>query len=67
VVVDVERCCGSGQCTLRVPEVFDQRDEDGLVALVEEFPAEELLPELYEAEDRCPSQAIEILRQDLTK
>ncbi|MDX2860790.1 ferredoxin, partial [Streptomyces scabiei] len=34
VRVDETRCCGAGSCVLIAPEVFDQRDEDGIVALL---------------------------------
>ena len=31
ITVDEEKCCAAGQCVLIAPEVFDQRDEDGIV------------------------------------
>jgi ferredoxin len=61
VVADRRRCAGSGQCALRLPAVFDQRDTDGRVALIEEYPDEALLPALHQAADRCPSRAIKIV------
>jgi ferredoxin len=61
VVADRRRCVGSGQCALRLPAVFDQRDSDGRVTLIEEFPDEALLPALYQAADRCPSRTITIV------
>ena len=39
VVLDQDKCIGSGQCVLSAPEVFDQRDEDGIAVLLEEEPA----------------------------
>ncbi|MDX3566844.1 ferredoxin, partial [Streptomyces scabiei] len=39
VRVDETRCCGAGSCVLIAPEVFDQRDEDGIVALLTPTPA----------------------------
>jgi ferredoxin len=41
--------------------VFDQRDTEGRVALIEEYPDEALLPALHQAADRCPSRAIKIV------
>lgn len=38
ITVDEEKCCGAGQCVLIAPEVFDQRDEDGIVALLDATP-----------------------------
>jgi ferredoxin len=31
VSVDRGRCCGSGNCVMTAPEVFDQDDAEGLV------------------------------------
>lgn len=30
ITADHEKCCASGQCVMPAPEVFDQREEDGL-------------------------------------
>jgi ferredoxin len=43
VEVDVRKCVASGQCALIAPEVFDQRDDAGVVVLLDEQPAPELL------------------------
>ncbi|MBK0866829.1 (4Fe-4S)-binding protein [Saccharopolyspora sp. HNM0986] len=32
VTADERKCCGSGQCVLLAPEVFDQRDDVTLLA-----------------------------------
>lgn len=60
VSVDTELCCGSGQCVLAVPEVFDQRDEDGIVRLLQEHPAGELHEEVRTAAAVCPAGAIAV-------
>ncbi|WP_328878076.1 ferredoxin [Streptomyces sp. NBC_00299] len=60
VNVDQGRCCGAGQCVLIAPEVFDQRDEDGIVTLVEPSPAEGLQAAAREAAAVCPASAITI-------
>ncbi len=39
VTVDQDKCVSSGQCVLNASEVFDQRDEDGVVVLLEPEPA----------------------------
>ena len=36
VTVDEDKCCGAGTCVLLAPDVFDQRDEDGIVVLLDE-------------------------------
>jgi ferredoxin len=54
IEVDQDRCCGAGQCVLVAPEVFDQRDEDGLVVLRTGRPAQQWHDAVREAEERCP-------------
>ena len=39
VEVHADRCIGSGVCVLIAPDVFDQRDDDGVVVLLDEHPA----------------------------
>ncbi|MET9266931.1 ferredoxin [Amycolatopsis sp. NPDC004079] len=60
VVVDQSRCVGAGQCVLVAPEVFDQRDEDGIVVLLQENPTEDLHAQAKEAAQLCPALAIEV-------
>lgn len=60
VSVDTTRCCGTGQCVLTVPEVFDQRDEDGLVLLLNPSPPAELDEAVGEAAADCPTAAIRV-------
>lgn len=60
VEVDQDRCCGSGMCVLNAPGVFDQRDEDGIVVLLDGRPPEGVWREVRDAESGCPSQAIEV-------
>ena len=60
VMVDQDRCCGSGQCVLAVEEVFDQRDEDGIVMLLEPEPAPPLHERVREAAIICPAAAITV-------
>ncbi|MFI7440652.1 ferredoxin [Nonomuraea indica] len=58
VTVDEEKCCGAGQCVLLAPEVFDQRDDDGVVVLLSPEPAEEHHAAVREAAAVCPAAAI---------
>lgn len=58
VTVDEEVCCGSGNCVLTAPEVFDQRDTDGIVRLRQEHPEPQLRDRVREAAWMCPAQAI---------
>ena len=60
VTVDEDKCCGAGQCALLVPEVFDQRDEDGIVVLRNADPTADLAADIREAAAVCPAQAITV-------
>ncbi|HEX5495750.1 MAG TPA: ferredoxin [Mycobacteriales bacterium] len=64
VSVDQERCCGSGNCVLTVPEVFDQRDSDGIVLLRQPHPDPELRDRVRDAAWTCPSEAIQFEDED---
>ncbi|MBD3003780.1 ferredoxin [Streptomyces sp. 5-10] len=58
VHVDETKCCGAGQCVLIAPEVFDQRDEDGIVVLLTPEPTEDQRSGAWEAAAVCPAAAI---------
>lgn len=60
VSADQDKCIGSGQCVLLAPEVFDQRDEDGIVVLLNANPPAELDDDVAEAAQICPSMAIAV-------
>ncbi|WP_055712288.1 ferredoxin [Streptomyces torulosus] len=60
VEVDVPKCVASGQCVLLAPDVFDQRDEDGLVVLVNENPPAEVHDAVRESATVCPASAIRL-------
>ena len=60
VIVDKERCIGAGQCVLLAPDVFDQRDDDGVVVLLQEYPPVELHEDVRAAARICPALAIEL-------
>ncbi|HEV7931947.1 MAG TPA: ferredoxin [Actinomadura sp.] len=58
ITVDEEKCCGAGQCVLVAPEVFDQRDEDGVVVLLDATPPSSAYDAVREAAAVCPAAAI---------
>ncbi|KHO19410.1 ferredoxin [Mycolicibacterium setense] len=60
VTVDQDKCVSSGQCVLNASEVFDQRDEDGVVVLLEPTPAPDQTDNARRAAAACPALAIEI-------
>ncbi|MFJ2646429.1 ferredoxin [Streptomyces sp. NPDC087420] len=60
VVLDQDKCVGSGQCVLAAPEVFDQRDEDGIAVLLDPNPPADQHADTREAARVCPALAIEL-------
>ncbi|GAA0643502.1 ferredoxin [Kutzneria viridogrisea] len=60
VLIDQDKCVGAGQCVLAAPDVFDQRDEDGIVVLLQEYPPAELHEDVRQAARICPALAIEL-------
>ncbi|KWX57817.1 ferredoxin [Mycobacterium sp. NAZ190054] len=60
VTVDQDRCVSSGQCVLNAGEVFDQRDDDGVVELRRPEPGPEYAEETRKAAAACPALAIHI-------
>lgn len=61
VDIEPEKCVGAGQCVLLAPEVFDQRDEDGIVELLATVPAPEAREGVREAAAVCPAAAIHLV------
>jgi ferredoxin len=60
VSVDQDVCVGAGLCVLSSSEVFDQRDEDGVVKLLQTYPDEALYEKVLGASRKCPSKAIKV-------
>lgn len=58
IAIDEGKCCGAGQCVLAAPDVFDQRDEDGIVVLLDAEPGEDQHTAVREAAAVCPAMAI---------
>jgi ferredoxin len=60
VIIDEDKCVGSGQCVLAAGDVFDQRDEDGIVVLLDEHPSPDRLVDVRQAAAVCPALAITV-------
>ncbi|MGC4807571.1 ferredoxin [Micromonospora sp. DT233] len=60
ITIDEEKCCGAGQCVLVAPEVFDQRDSDGVVVLLDAAPPVEQTDNVRNAAAMCPAAAIDV-------
>lgn len=54
-----EKCCGSGQCVVNAPDLFDQK-EDGIVILLNAEPSADRYDSARLAAGICPALAIEI-------
>jgi ferredoxin len=63
VELDEPKCVAAGQCVMTAPEVFDQRDEDGVAVVLEPHPAEDLHDAVREAAAVCPAAAIRVVEQ----
>jgi ferredoxin len=60
VTVDQVKCVAAGHCVMHAADVFDQRDDDGIVVLLDENPPEELAEDVRQAAAVCPAMAIHI-------
>ncbi|MBF9071575.1 ferredoxin [Streptacidiphilus fuscans] len=60
VHIDEHKCVASGQCVLVAPDVFDQRDEDGIAFLLDASPSPGKRDEVREAVTVCPAAAIRL-------
>ena len=60
IVVDLDACAAHGDCVVEAPEIFDLGDDDDVVRVLIEEPAEELRGKAQAAADACPMVAIRI-------
>lgn len=60
VTVDQDRCVSSGMCVMNASDVFDQRDDDGVVQLLTDSPGADRTLDTRNAAAACPAMAIHI-------
>ncbi|PVE14122.1 ferredoxin [Streptomyces scopuliridis] len=60
VFADQDKCVASGQCVLAAADVFDQREEDGIVVLLNDNPPVGLADDVRQAAALCPAVAIRV-------
>jgi ferredoxin len=60
VIVDQRNRVAAGQCVLAAGAVFDQREEDGTVLLLDASPPPELHDAVRRAAALCPARAITV-------
>jgi ferredoxin len=60
IIIDQDKCVAAGQCVMAAAEVFDQRDEDGIVVLLNDNPPAAQADDVRDAASVCPALAITI-------
>ncbi|MDX3111471.1 ferredoxin [Nonomuraea angiospora] len=60
IIIDQDKCVASGQCVMAADDVFDQRDEDGIVVLLNDDPPPGRLADVRQAALVCPALAITV-------
>ena len=60
IIASTDKCIASGSCALTCPEVFGQRDEDGVVTLLEKHPPLALLKRVRQAIELCPASVFRL-------
>jgi ferredoxin len=63
VEFDEPKCVAAGQCAMVAPDVFDQRDDDGVAILLDAEPGPEHHDEVREAAAVCPAAAIRLVER----
>ena len=66
VIAQTQKCVATGICAMTCPQVFDQRDEDGVVRVVDEYPPLVLLARVKLVVDLCPSLVFRLENEDET-
>lgn len=61
IIVDQDKCVASGQCVSSAPDVFDQREDDGIVVLLNDNPPDELADDVRQAAALCPALVITVV------
>jgi ferredoxin len=61
IELDEPRCVAAGQCAMVAPDVFDQREDDGVAIVLDATPPPALDAEVREAAAVCPAAAIRLV------
>jgi ferredoxin len=60
ITIDEDRCSACGQCVMEAPELFDQRDDDGVAVILAQPTAPEAQASALRAQAACPAGAIAV-------
>ncbi|WP_436534352.1 ferredoxin [Actinoplanes sp. HUAS TT8] len=63
VEFDEPKCVAAGQCAMVAPDVFDQRDDDGVAIVLDDEPGPDLHEAVREAAAVCPAAAIRLVER----
>jgi ferredoxin len=55
IIVDTDKCIGSGNCVLACQEIFAQSEDNGLIHVLNTHPSLTLLPHIKQAIQDCPA------------
>jgi ferredoxin len=66
VIAFTDKCIASGSCVLACPQVFTQRESDGVVDVLNGHPPLELLKKVKQAVGLCPAQVFTIEDEENT-
>lgn len=62
ILVDESRCIAAGNCVVAGSDVYDQRDEDGIVVVLDDAPeSAEHQRQAREGAALCPAKVLSIL------
>ena len=61
IEITEDRCVAAGQCVAAAPDLFDQRDEDGVVVLLAQEPPASMAEDARRGAAVCPALAIRVL------
>ncbi|SNS62175.1 ferredoxin [Actinoplanes regularis] len=59
---DERKCVAAGQCVMAAPDVFDQRDVDGVAIVLDREPGPEHHDAVRDAAAACPAAAIRLVQ-----
>jgi ferredoxin len=61
IELDEPKCVASGQCVMVAPDVFDQREDDGVAVVLDPVPPEHLIDDVRQAVTICPAAALRLV------
>jgi ferredoxin len=66
VIVSTDKCIASGTCVLTCPQVFTQRESDGVVHALDTRPSLAFMQKIKEAVANCPAEVFTLEDEENT-